>query len=112
VDGDWSPLNRESDPSLLYALSGQTPPRLVPDGVKARCQLILGRYQTAEWQRLTDHLQFSWLFVNHSGAHAVVSIPSWTGIVIDGHWVGWIRGHADVAPLVGAGLHRLVLINP
>jgi len=112
LDGDWSPLNRESDPSLLYALTGPTPPRPVPDGVKTRCLLILERYQTAEWQRLTDHLRFTWLFVNLAGAHAVISIPSWTGLVIDGHWVGWIRGSVDVAPLVGAGLHRLVLINP
>ena len=97
-DGDWSPLNRDCDPSLLYALSCSTPPRPVPEGVKARCILILGRYQVVEWQRLTDHLRFSWLFLNHSGVHAFVSIPSWTGIVIDGHWVGWIRGPVDVAP--------------
>jgi hypothetical protein len=112
VDGDWSPLSRESDPPLLYTLTGPSPPRPIPDAVKARCLLILERYQTPEWQRLTDHLRFSWLFVSHSGAHAFVSISSWTGIVIDGHWVGWIRGPVDVAPLVGAGLHRLVLINP
>jgi len=112
LDGDWSPLNRESDPSLLYALTGPTPPRPVPDGVRARCLLMLGRYQASEWQPLTEHLRFSWLFVNHSGAHDFVSNPTWTGLVIDGHWVGWIRGPVDVAPLVGAGLHRLVLINP
>jgi hypothetical protein len=112
VDGDWSPLNRESDPALLYALSGPTPPRSVPNGVRARCLLMLGRYQASEWQPLTEHLRFSWLFVNHSGAHDFVSNPTWTGLVIDGHWVGWIRGPVDVAPLVGAGLHRLVLINP
>jgi hypothetical protein len=112
LDGDWSSLNRESDPSLLYSLASSKLPRPIPNSIKELCQLILERYHAIEWQRLTDHICFSWLFVNHSGSNAFVSTTSWTGLINDGHWAGWIRGPVDLVPIVGAGLHRLVIINP
>jgi hypothetical protein len=106
-------FNRQTDPEILNALVSSVPPRIITDSERELCTLLLSKYRTAEWQRFSSHIEFSWLEIDGHEAHAFSTNEFWTGVVIDGNWIGWIRGSTDLAPLArGAGLHRLVLLHP
>lgn len=112
MNGDLTSLDRNSDPLLLNKLICGIPTLQISSSEKQRCLALLSRYSTVEWQKLTSHLQFSWLYVSKNGTtKAKVSNLTWVGIVIDGKWYGWSRGEIDLSPLVSIGLHRLVLLN-
>jgi hypothetical protein len=72
---------------------------------------LLQRWREWEWHDLPQAGRWAWWFGDGRGS-AVIDAPRWTGLVIDGRWIGWVRGRQDLAPLLGQGLHRVVLLEP
>jgi hypothetical protein len=111
-EGDWSILNRDTDPLILSSLASSSPFKQVPNKITLLSTLLLSRYQSLEWKGITDHATFSWVYKTAENVGLPIDIKSWSGLIIDGKWAGWLRGHINIAPLLGPGLHRLVLLFP
>ena len=104
---DFSGLDRETDPRLLtWVLAGRA-----TASEHIRLVALLTRYAQLDWQALPSGGRWSWWYANRPGMRAAVAPTRWTGLVIDGKWIGWIRGAQDLAPLMGAGLHRVALLD-
>ena len=105
--GDVSGLDRETDPRLLaWALDGAS-----TASERLRLAALLTRHTALDWQDLPSGGRWSWWYADRPGLRAPVTSTRWTGLAIDGKWIGWIRGTQDIAPLLGAGLHRVALLE-
>jgi len=115
LSGDVAVVTRDSDPAILACLAGVDPqhptPALVEHAVRLRAHALLQRWREWEWQELPQAGRWSWWFGDGTG-RAVIDAERWTGVVINGQWFGWIRGRQDLAPLLGQGLRRVVLLTP
>jgi hypothetical protein len=115
VSGDAAVVTRDSDPLLLACLAGlaveHPAPAAVGDLLRRSAHATLERWRTWEWQELPGSGRWSWWFGDGSRP-ALVELPRWSGLVIDGQWIGWIRGRQDLAPLLGPGVHRVALLDP
>lgn len=113
--GEQAVISRDSDPAVLACLAGidplHQPAELIADGLRPRVQALLGRWREWEWQELPASGRWSWWY-GDGGAPALIAPERWTGLVIDGAWIGWVRGPTDLAPLLGSGLRRVVLLDP
>lgn len=113
--GDGAMITRDCPPQVLARLAGVAPYHegtvAVDETLRRRARILLERWRTWEWQELPGAGRWSWWYGDGSG-QAVVSNDRWTGLVIDGEWRGWIRGDQDIAPLLGSGLRRVVLLTP
>ena len=113
--GDDAVVNRDSEPQILACLAGLNPQRATPAAVsptlQQRAAQLLQRWREWDWQTLPEAGRWSWWF-SDGNATAIVNCERWSGLVVDGQWLGWVRGHQDLAPLLGHGLHRVVLLTP
>lgn len=107
ADGDFSGLDRETDPRLLaWALT-----IAATASERERLAALLARRSRLDWQELPSGGRWSWWYADRPGQQAAITTTRWTGLVIDGRYIGWIRGPLDLAPLLGAGLHRVALLD-
>jgi O-antigen ligase len=115
LSGDAAVVNRDSEPLILACLAGLHPQQTTPAGIsptlQQRAAQLLQRWREWDWQTLPEAGRWSWWF-SEGTATAIVDCQRWSGLVIDGQWIGWVRGHQDLAPLLGHGLHRVVLLTP
>lgn len=114
--GDTAMITRDLTPSVLARLAGIAPfadPAMpVDEAISRRARAVLERWRIWEWQELPDQAgRWSWWYGDGSDG-ALVTCERWTGLVIDGVWIGWIRGTQDLRPLLGSGLRRVVLLTP
>ncbi len=113
--GDSTVVTRDCPPEVLARLAGVAPylDATVPteDTLRRRARALLERWRAWEWQPMDGSSRWSWWFGDGSG-QALVSCRRWTGVVVDGEWLGWVRGEQDLAPLLGQGLKRVVLLEP
>jgi O-antigen ligase len=113
--GDLAVITRDSDPAVLACLAGVDPqhptPAMVESAVRLRAHSLLQRWREWEWQELPQAGRWSWWFGDGTGS-ALIDAERWTGVIVDGQWLGWIRGRQDLAPLLGHGLRRVVLLTP
>jgi O-antigen ligase len=115
LSGDDAVVNRDSEPLILTCIAGLHPLQKTPAGIsftlQQRAAQLLQRWREWDWQTLPEAGRWSWWF-NDGTASAIVDGERWTGLVVDGQWIGWVRGHQELAPLIGFGLHRVVLLTP
>jgi hypothetical protein len=115
LDGDATVVDRDSDPRILACLAGELDDHPAPPSIAAgerqRARQLLSRWREWDWQDLPGAGRWSWWYGDGSG-NAWIDAPAWSGLVIDGTWTGWIRGRHDLAPLLGQGLHRVVVLTP
>jgi hypothetical protein len=113
--GDTTAIGRDSDPTIIAWVAGSHPtiptPMTVSSEERQRCALLLRRWNEWDWTIINDQVRWSWYFGDEQ-LHAPITVDTWTALIIDGVWFGWIRGTTDVSPLIGHGLHRVVLISP
>lgn len=113
--GDSAMITRDCPPPVLARLADVAPYRdtatAVDDTLRRRARALLERWREWEWQELAGAGRWSWWYGDGTG-EAVVTCRRWTGLVIDGAWHGWIRGRQDLAPLLGDGMKRVVLLEP
>ena len=113
--GDSAMVTRDCPPQVLARLAGITPYHdialVIDPTLRRRARTLLERWRDWEWQELPGAGRWSWWFGDGSG-QALITSKRWTGLVIDGEWCGWIRGHQDLAALLGHGLKRVVLLEP
>ncbi len=107
--GEWSNIDRDFDPIIAYKLLSSND---IPAIDRQRIETILSRYIIPEWHQVSPNLAFSFIYSDKSSSHLIISNKNWTGIVLDGHWIGWTKGSVDLGPLTNAGLHRFVLYHP
>ncbi len=131
LGGDSAMITRDCPPPVLARLAGimpyHDPATAVDETISSRARLLLERWRDWEWQELPGAGRWAWYFCDDSGddsgddssdgssdgsGHAVITTKRWTGLVVDGEWRGWIRGQQDLAPLLGHGLKRVVLLEP
>ena len=115
LSGDDAVVNRDSEPLILACLAGLHPQRTTPAAIsptlQQRAAQLLQRWREWDWQSLPGAGRWSWWFSDGT-ATAVITCERWSGLVVDGQWLGWVRGRQDIAPLLGHGLHRVVLLTP
>jgi len=112
LGGEWSAADRNSDPGLLFHILSHVSTTHLPERERLRIFNILQRYRVVEWKNVTDHAYFGWFYVDSPDSHAYWDCQNWNGLVIDGKWIGWCRGHSDFSTIAGLGLHRLVILIP
>ncbi|MBA3698020.1 MAG: O-antigen ligase family protein [Planctomycetes bacterium] len=112
--GDSAMITRDCPPPVLARLADVAPygdaAQVVDPTLRRRALLLLERWRGWEWQELPGAGRWAWWYGDGSG-QALVGNERWTGLVVDGEWRGWIRGNQDLAPLLGTGLKRVVLLD-
>jgi O-antigen ligase len=113
--GDTTSIGRDSDPLIIAWLAGLhpvfSPPVTISNDERQRITALLSRWNEWEWTNVDLQVRWSWRY-HGSQRSAMITTATWTAVVIDGVWQGWIRGTTDIGPLIGSGLHRIVLISP
>ena len=113
--GDTTAIGRDSDPTIIAWIAGLhpqiTPPKTVTADEQQRCALLLQRWNEWDWTVVDERVRWSWRAQNNQ-PDANIMTDTWTALIINGVWFGWIRGTTDISPLLGSGLHRVVLITP
>lgn len=105
----WTALDEQSHPPLLMdgaALAASTGDA----AAAARLRTLLSTYRQPAWTDAGWGVRWCWLL--NDGDPPAIICPGWTGLFVDGRWLGWQRGRLDVSRLAGPGLHRLVLTDP
>jgi O-antigen ligase len=107
--GQWTSLDEQSHPPLLEqgaALAtghGDT-------AAAARLRVMLSAYRHPSWFDAGWGVRWCWLL--NDGDPPALTCSRWTGVFVDGKWLGWYRGQLDVGRLTGSGLHHVVLADP
>jgi hypothetical protein len=113
--GDTTAIGRDSDPRIIAWIAGKHPGHPVPPAVsqseQTRAELLLQRWQEWEWTVINPQTKWSWYY-HTSTQPAVVTTPTWSALIIDGNWLGWIRGTQQIGALMSPGLHRVVVLSP
>jgi O-antigen ligase len=114
--GDLGVVTRDLAAPVLACLAGRHPRHAPPPGLSSvvgeRAGLLLQRWRDWEWQDLPHGAgRWSWWYGDGTG-QALIDLTRWTALVIDGTWIGWVRGRQDLGPLLGLGLRQVVLLVP
>ena len=113
--GDTTAIGRDSEPTIIAWIAGLhpqiTPPKTVTADEQQRCARLLQRWNEWDWTVVDERVRWSWRAQNNQ-PDANIMTDTWTALIINGVWFGWIRGRTDISPLLGSGLHRVVLITP
>ena len=107
---EWSLLSAHSYPPFLEiafrSIDAQKDPAFA-----ARLANWLDEFSLPIWNDAGWGVAWSWLRVQPNSA----SIPlpdGWTGVFIDGKWLGWQRKSFDPLSFTTPGIHRITLANP
>ncbi len=107
---EWSLLSAHSYPPFLeiafHSINTQKDPALA-----ARLASWLDAFSLPNWNDAGWGVSWSWLRVQPNTA----SIPlpdGWTGVFIDGKWLGWQRHSFNPVTFTTPGIHRITLATP
>jgi len=107
---EWSLLSAHSYPPFLdiafRSIDTQKDPALA-----ARLARWLDAFSLPVWNDAGWGVSWSWLRV-HRNAASIPLPDGWTGVFIDGKWLGWHRKSFDPLSLTTPGIHRITLANP
>ncbi len=107
--GQWTSLDEQSHPPLLVQ-GAALATRHGDTAAAARLRVMLSAYRHPSWIDAGWGVRWCWLL--NDGDPPAITCSGWTGVFVDGKWLGWHRGQLDVDRVVGSGLHRVVLADP
>jgi O-Antigen ligase len=106
----WSLLSAHSSPVFLdiafQAVDEQTNPVL-----KNRLDSWLEEFSQPIWNDAGWGIQWCWLRIQPT-TNSIPLPDGWTGIFIDGDWLGWQRNAFDPLASATVGIHRIILARP
>lgn len=109
ADGHWTTLDEQSHPPLLVQGAALATDHGDTAAV-ARLRVMLSAYRHPSWIDAGWGVRWCWLL--NDGDPPTITCSGWTGVFVDGKWLGWHRGRLDVDRVGGSGLHRVVLADP